>query len=294
MRNFTLLLLALFFIAGQQNILAQSGGVCTPDMNFVDFGIFPGPDTSDVLFSDPTLGISTIGCSGQDFAFTFTAVIPDSLDAEPFIGVPAILPIVEIDVTGVTGFDAIGWTVANNLLCSETDCIFTPSPPEPGGLTYGCALVTGTLPTVAVQTDYSIAFTLDATVILFGSETAVPLTYPSEPAFPGQYIIRVDPPGGPGCATGVEDIISQELSVAQNIPNPFSSNTQITLSATKNTSYDFKVFNLVGKEVHTEKVSVVPGDNTIQFDGSTLNPGIYLYSFGNDDGVITKRMVIDR
>ncbi|MEM7105107.1 MAG: T9SS type A sorting domain-containing protein [Bacteroidota bacterium] len=294
MKKVTLLVFLFAMIVSGPAAVAQSGGGCVPDQSFIGFGIFPGPDTSELMdppmpiFSDPTLGISTIGQSGQFFSFDFTAVIPDSLDAEPFIGVPLTVPLVSLEVLDVTGFDALGWTLADNVSCSQPGCVFTVNPPEPGDLTYECATVSGMLPTVTEQTDYDVTFSIEGVASLFGMDVPVALDYPDGEAFPGRYVIRVDP------STGVEDIISQQLSVSQNVPNPFSSITKITFNSTVSETYDFKVYNLVGGLVHAEKLEALVGENTVQFDAGSLSSGIYMYSFGNADGVITRRMMIEK
>lgn len=288
MKRIFLLFIALFSL----NSITVQAQNCTADPSITEFGVFPLPDTSDVLFSDPTIGINEFACPGQFFEFTFTAGVPPMLDVAPFLGLPTPLelPLDLVVITGVNGLDALGWTEADNFACEPDGCSFIPDQSLP--ITLGCGRVFGTAP--MTPGDYPIVFSLEATVTL-GVPTTVPLDYPDPATFPGNYIIRVLDASDPACGTSsVEDLFTENVAVSQNAPNPFSRYTEITLNSRTAGTYSFQVYSLTGKLVHQDEIQATAGENVIPFDGSGLNAGVYLYSIGNEDGLITKRMVLSK
>lgn len=77
-----------------------------------------------------------------------------------------------------------------------------------------------------------------------------------------------------------------------NFPNPFGIYTNINFTAKQASLFNFKVFNTLGTLVHERTVDVTPGANSIRFDRSGLEAGVYLYTLQNEQGSITKTMVI--
>ncbi|MEM6725056.1 MAG: hypothetical protein AAF598_13545, partial [Bacteroidota bacterium] len=267
MKRILLLLIALFSLTS----LAVQAQNCTPDQTVTEFGVFPLPDTSDVLFSDPTIGIDEFACPGQFFEYTFTAGVPPQLDVAPFLGLPTPLelPLDEVRIDDVMGLDPLGWTVAANFGCEPDGCVFIPDQSLP--ITLGCGRVFGTAP--MTPGDYPIVFNLSATVTI-GVPTTVPLLYPDPGTFPGNYVIRVLDATDPACGTSsVEDLFTENVAVSQNAPNPFSRYTEITLNSRTAGLYTFTVYSLTGKKVHQQDIQASAGENVIPFDGSGLNSG---------------------
>jgi hypothetical protein len=93
---------------------------------------------------------------------------------------------------------------------------------------------------------------------------------------------------------GVELINDNPFKVMQNVPNPFSQNTTIKYSVEKSTTAKFYVMNLLGELVYSNAMQANVGQNTINFDGSDLNEGIYMYTLEIDGKKVTKRMVINK
>ncbi|MEO1437930.1 MAG: T9SS type A sorting domain-containing protein, partial [Bacteroidota bacterium] len=262
MKRIFLLIIALFSLTSL-TVQAQN---CTPDPAITEFGVFPLPDTSVVLFSDPTIGIDEFACPGQFFEYTFTAGVPPQLDVAPFLGLPTPLelPLDLVEIITVNGLEALGWTVDDNFGCDPDGCSFIPDQNEP--ITLGCGRIFGTAP--MTPGDYPIVFSLEATVTL-GVPTTVPLLYPDPATFPGNYIIRVLDPTDPLCdPLSVEDFFTENVAVSQNAPNPFSRFTEITLNSRTASTYSFQVYSLTGKLVHQEEIQAAAGENVIPFDGS--------------------------
>lgn len=100
---------------------------------------------------------------------------------------------------------------------------------------------------------------------------------------PGKYSYRlkqVDFDGGYDYSKIVEVEISTptEFTLNQNYPNPFNPSTTITFSVAVDSKVDVKLFNVLGQQVATIFSSnVAAGLQTINFDASQLNSGVYVY-----------------
>lgn len=115
--------------------------------------------------------------------------------------------------------------------------------------------------------------------------------------------------GGPLAQTGTGDINGYKLNIAtlsieknamnvielkQNSPNPFSTFTKINFTSSNSTSGKFYVMNLLGERVYESTINAKEGLNTINFNGTDLGKGMYLYSIEIDGKKMTKRMVIQK
>ena len=54
----------------------------------------------------------------------------------------------------------------------------------------------------------------------------------------------------------------------------------------------FAIYNLLGKQVFTRRISAQRGINTISLDASDFSKGIYLYSLNNKEQLLTKTMFV--
>jgi hypothetical protein len=170
-----------------------------------------------------------------------------------------------VDVT------SIGLTVTcNNLGLLPSPCTF------PAGGTY-CGDVSGT-PNVAGVFPIKIKITGFAT--FFGGPVSVPQT------FEGYQFTVLDP------AANVQETIAQNLNLGQNRPNPVVTETDINFDLARAETVHFVVTNLVGSKVYEKKVIAKRGNNTLNFDASELESGIYLYSIEASGKRFTKRMVV--
>jgi len=82
---------------------------------------------------------------------------------------------------------------------------------------------------------------------------------------------------------------------ARNIPNPFSSRTDIKFYLTERSKVKITVYDLRGRVVATPFNGVEnEGSKSISFDGKGLSPGIYIFSVATDKNIMMNKMVIKR
>jgi len=77
-------------------------------------------------------------------------------------------------------------------------------------------------------------------------------------------------------------------------PNPFNEVTTISLNSKLQGDFNFQVFDLLGKQVHTSAINLREGKNTIEYNGSGLDNGIYIYTIENELGAVSGKMVLKR
>jgi endo-1,4-beta-xylanase len=84
-----------------------------------------------------------------------------------------------------------------------------------------------------------------------------------------------------------------DFKLYQNYPNPFNPVTQIEYSIPKEGFISLKVYNLIGEEVATLfEGNSNAGKHIVNFDGSNLSSGIYLYQLKANNFVQTKKLAL--
>ena len=89
------------------------------------------------------------------------------------------------------------------------------------------------------------------------------------------------------------EFVPTEFALYQNYPNPFNPTTKIKYSIPRASNVTIKVFDILGEEVITlvnEKQEA--GTYNVDFDGSNLDSGIYIYQMQAEDFSSTKKMLI--
>ncbi len=82
-------------------------------------------------------------------------------------------------------------------------------------------------------------------------------------------------------------------AIEQNYPNPFNPTTLINYALPKAGNVSLKVYDVLGKEVATlvnEYKGM--GSYTVEFDGSKLSSGIYIYKLTSDKFTDVKKMIL--
>jgi hypothetical protein len=86
---------------------------------------------------------------------------------------------------------------------------------------------------------------------------------------------------------------TKSFSLIQNYPNPFNPSTQIEYCIPKDGLVTLKVYNILGQEVTTlVNQRQKAGDYTVNFNGSRLASGVYMYRIQSDSFSLTKKMIL--
>ena len=232
------------------------------------------------------IGINTTAKIGEPFSYTWTLSVPKNFMAG---GVPTVNDSSRIIPDSVY---------------YERNGVITPGLPEglslvgePSGFwlsptdsmaAVGCFAITGTPSENVEPGDYNIFFVLQNCVSVTGFSGCLNSTVPSAAAMiPGLYTLTI------------EGTVSSTNEVAENIqlevfPNPFSELATISLNSNLTGDFKFRVFDLLGKQVHTRAINLIAGKNTIQYNGSGLDNGIYIYTIENELGAVSGKMVLKR
>lgn len=95
--------------------------------------------------------------------------------------------------------------------------------------------------------------------------------------------------------TGVEDLSSSpnEFKLFQNYPNPFNPETIIPYEISEASFVTLKIYDMLGNEIAILLNEVKSSGNyQVEFDGSGLTSGIYLYRFQADEFSQIKKMIL--
>lgn len=102
--------------------------------------------------------------------------------------------------------------------------------------------------------------------------------------------------------TGIkEDLtIPKTIELAQNYPNPFTSETQISYKLKNQSDVSIKIYDILGREVRTFRIGLKSnGIHGIKWDGrnninNKVAPGIYLYRLQAGNETQVKKMIFAR
>ena len=99
--------------------------------------------------------------------------------------------------------------------------------------------------------------------------------------------------------TGLEEalasdvIISNEFSVSQNFPNPFSNETNISFSLPERGNVNVTIFDVYGRQyAQLANGEFAPGQHNVTWDAQDATAGMYFYTVEYGDKKVTKRMML--
>jgi hypothetical protein len=94
--------------------------------------------------------------------------------------------------------------------------------------------------------------------------------------------------------TGINNKVSlADFNLSQNYPNPFNPSTTINYSIPKAGNVKLTVYNSIGSKVATIVDEYKPAGNcSIQFNGSNLASGIYLYRLESGTYTAAKKLIL--
>ena len=161
--------------------------------------------------------------------------------------------------------------------CDPPNCTFAAN-------SLACLLITGT-PTAAnaAPDTFDLGISVDVNVSLGNFNLEFPL------GDDHYYMILQTA----ACPSGTHDLGGYVASV-RNVPNPFTTLTQIEVGAYQAGDFRFEVFDLLGQRVYAEPIRLEAGLNKFSFDAGYLANGSYLYTISNAEGKVSRMMAIAR
>lgn len=230
---------------------------CTPNTSITQAGIYP----------DSATGLAP-GVVGQAYSQEMQLRVPlDTLVDLLGTGTPSLVPITSITLTAFNNLPA-GLTYA----CNPPTCVF------PGG-TNGCVLISGTPVVAGTFVPLAVTSTL-GTVFGFPVTQVDTIDY---------YVITIN-----NSSTGLYESTSTAFLMDQNTPNPTDEVTAIRFFLPHPGEVDFRMFNMIGKEVYRNLLNGEQGENSFRIDSRLFSEGVYMYSMTYDQVTLSRRMVISR
>ena len=89
------------------------------------------------------------------------------------------------------------------------------------------------------------------------------------------------------------NVVTQELELFQNVPNPVMDNTSISFYLPEDGQVRLTVSNTIGQEIMTlASDNYTKGMHTIQMDAKVMSTGVYFYKLEANKTSITKQLTI--
>ncbi|MEO5571822.1 MAG: T9SS type A sorting domain-containing protein [Bacteroidia bacterium] len=155
--------------------------------------------------------------------------------------------------------------------CVPASCVFP-------GATSGCIAITGTPTTAGMY-----PLTIDITAYGKEATTGFALFYPFSIT---AYRININ-------ITGVAELSqNSNFQLLDFGPDPVQEHLSFKMNSPVNTTADFSVFNILGKNVYSQPASLKKGINTIELNTKNLAAGVYILTLKKDPYVLLRRFVI--
>ncbi|WP_282774974.1 T9SS type A sorting domain-containing protein [Phaeodactylibacter xiamenensis] len=254
-------------------ILASVGYAqdCQPDETVPDSVVVAPLPYNEMLRPDG--GIKDTACVGSPYEFVFTFNIPAIYNVSGFE-----VPLIDVSIPAEDGIDNL--PASMDYVCNPPNCVFAAE-------TKGCILVSGTATADEVgQHDLTIAAVINA-----GLELQV--TVPGDLEADAHYYLFVKEESGTNCFSNTNEAFAADFGLS-NRPNPFGDLTQVVVDAKQSGMYQFFVTDLLGRQVHQQQIQLIEGENHIDFNGSQLAEGMYLYGITDGRHAATSKMIINR
>ncbi len=213
-----------------------------------------------------------VACIGRPYQQAITINVPKEFTA---LGINLTITNVVVATSG--GIKNL--PAGLNYVCDPPNCVF------PSG-TLGCVNVMGT-PAASNKPD---TVSLGIATVVNTTLAPVPLDFPGNTLAPDDryfLIIRTDAQ----CRASSNDL-AEQIAAVRNTPNPFTGETTIQIDALRGGAYQFDVFDVAGRNLHTQNVRLAEGFNQFTYAAQQLAPGAYFYRLRSAQGQVTKMMIV--
>jgi hypothetical protein len=78
----------------------------------------------------------------------------------------------------------------------------------------------------------------------------------------------------------------------QNYPNPFNPSTVIRFTMKETGIAELIITDVLGRQVHAEKLTARAGENIYRFNAANLSSGVYFYTLRAKTFVQTRKMLL--
>ncbi len=250
--------------------MAQEEVACVPDTTLQDSSFIVHP----LPLNEGVGGLAEFpACVNEPYELVFTLLVPDSINNN---GLLIDVSSASIETTGAI----VGLPEGVNYFCNPPNCIFSDT-------LAGCIVLKGTPTSNNPPGEYELVI---SGVAQFGP-LPFPVTFPGILA-PGSYALTLQEEGAcEGTSTSV-NYLAEQITLS-NTPNPVQYQTNIEMTSLMEGDVQFKVFDNAGKEVHARNIRLNFGYNTLQFDASSLNNGMYFYTISDGRAMIYEKMVVE-
>ncbi len=263
-----LLLLFVFATLTTTLSLAQT---CMRDSSILTADSFqllsPAPYSPDSPYYNLALA-----CIDENYNQSVTVNVPPTFSYAGFS-----VPITNVSIPTTNGIG--NYPAGMQYTCDPPNCVFNAN-------TLGCILLHGK-PAIGNTAPDTLDLMLTATVLT--AIGAVPITFPGDPSAPDDHYYLILNPNGQ-CLSGAAEPGSPFRAV-RAMPNPVSGQTTIEVQSTETGAFQFEVFNMVGKRIHSETIQLFEGVNHFSYDASQLPKGAYLYSVGTPGHQSLRRLI---
>ncbi len=91
-----------------------------------------------------------------------------------------------------------------------------------------------------------------------------------------------------------QDNMPGHFALYQNYPNPFNPTTTLQFDLARNAKVTLRIYNVLGQDVMTllNDAPLSAGAHQVEFDGSNLASGVYIYSLASEGYAASKKMVL--
>ena len=257
-------------------VLAQQSP-CVPDASLQDstFGLWP--DTIQ------NLPIAQLDTYYEEHIQIKTPATVGEVMGDPYeidvLGFPVNIAPLEIDSIKLVGVNGLPSVMSTYL--SNSDSVFM-------GNDIACVTLFGT-PSVDELGTHDISLIIDGwiNVSVIGTVSLYDQLGDYETIDGYRLVVQSE-------MVSIDENNNLSFSVSQNSPNPFSNRTSIEFNSTTEGEHLFSIVNLLGEVQDYRIINANYGSNKIDVDASALSSGIYFYTLSNAQGMITKKMIINK
>lgn len=97
----------------------------------------------------------------------------------------------------------------------------------------------------------------------------------------------------PPVSVTASEVVPENFALSQNYPNPFNPSTKIEFTVPTESRVRLDIFDLLGRRIATlVDEQKIAGTYVVDFEGSNLVSGVYIYQLSSGTQILSKKMVL--